>query len=138
MSTLNINEKQLTSISVGRRKTAVAKVKLINGTGEIHINKKPSDLYFQFNSQYIKNLKSPLTELGIEDNFDLFIETKGGGLRGQTDAIKLALSRVLVLISPEKRSLLKKGNFLTRDYRAKERKKYGLKKARKAPQFSKR
>lgn len=138
MSTLNLNDKQLTSIAVGRRKTAVAKVKLINGTGEIHINKRPSDLYFQFNSQYIKNLKAPLTELGLEDNFDLFIDTKGGGLRGQTDAIKLALSRVLVLISPEKRSLLKKGNFLTRDYRAKERKKYGLKKARKAPQFSKR
>jgi small subunit ribosomal protein S9 len=138
MSTLNINDKQFTSIAVGRRKTAVAKVKLISGTGEIHINKRPNDLYFQFNSQYIKNLKSPLTELGLEDNFDLFIDTKGGGLRGQTDAIKLALSRVLVLTSPEKRSLLKKGNFLTRDYRAKERKKYGLKKARKAPQFSKR
>jgi small subunit ribosomal protein S9 len=131
-------EKQSLAIAVGRRKSSVAKVKLIAGSGEIQVNKKPCDLYFQFNSQYIRTLKAPLSEVGLEGTLDLFIDAKGGGLSGQTDAAKLAISRALVNLSHEKRSILKKAGYLTRDYRAKERKKYGLRKARKAPQFSKR
>lgn len=138
MSTENINPKQNIFIAIGRRKESVAKVRLIPGTGEVQINKKPSDLYFQFNSEYIRNLKAPLTVLGLEESFDLFIEARGGGLRGQTDAVKLGVSRALCVLSQERRQILKKEGYLTRDYRSKERKKYGLRKARKAPQFSKR
>nr|YP_010930390.1 ribosomal protein S9 [Ochrosphaera neapolitana]WKK50118.1 ribosomal protein S9 [Ochrosphaera neapolitana] len=138
MSTLTNKYGPSVALAIGRRKTAVVKVKLVTGSGEIQVNKKPGDLYFQFNSQYIRNLKSPLTALGLEDAFDLFIDAKGGGLSGQTDAAKLAISRALCHMSHEKRPLLKKEQYLTRDYRSKERKKYGLRKARKAPQFSKR
>nr|YP_010596536.1 ribosomal protein S9 [Chrysotila carterae]WAK83172.1 ribosomal protein S9 [Chrysotila carterae] len=138
MSTENINSTQNVFIAVGRRKESVAKVRLIPGTGEVQINKKPGDLYFQFNSEYIRNLKAPLTVLGLEASFDLFIEARGGGLRGQTDAVKLGVSRALCGLSQERRQVLKKEGYLTRDYRSKERKKYGLRKARKAPQFSKR
>lgn len=135
---MNINESQQSWIAVGRRKTSIAKVTLVSGSGVITVNKKPGDLYFQFNSQYIENLKAPLTALGLENSYNLLIEAKGGGLRGQIDAAKLGLSRALCLLSDTQRPTLKKYGFLTRDYRAKERKKYGLRKARKAPQFSKR
>nr|WKK50227.1 ribosomal protein S9 [Ochrosphaera neapolitana] len=138
MSTLSNKYGSPVAIAIGRRKKAVVKVKLVTGSGEIQVNKKPGDLYFQFNSQYIRNLKSSLTTLGLDDAFDLFIDAKGGGLSAQTDAAKLAISRALCYMSHEKRPLLKKEQYLTRDYRSKERKKYGLRKARKAPQFSKR
>jgi small subunit ribosomal protein S9 len=138
MVTMNINEKQQSWIAVGRRKTSIAKVTLVSGSGIIQVNKKPGDLYFQYNSQYIGNLKAPLIALGLENSYDLLIEAKGGGLRGQIDAAKLGVSRALCLLSDTQRPILKKYGFLTRDYRAKERKKYGLRKARKAPQFSKR
>jgi small subunit ribosomal protein S9 len=132
------NESQLTYTAIGRRKNATAKVKLVPGNGNISVNNKKGELYFQFNSQYINTLKAPLTALGLEEAYDIKIDTKGGGLRGQTDAIKLGVARALCYMSVEKRPLLKKDGFLTRDYRSKERKKYGLRKARKAPQFSKR
>jgi small subunit ribosomal protein S9 len=138
MVTMNINESQQSWIAVGRRKTSIAKVTLVSGSGVITVNKQPGDLYFQFNSQYIENFKAPLTALGLENSYNLLIEAKGGGLRGQIDAAKLGLSRALCLLSDTQRPILKKYGFLTRDYRAKERKKYGLRKARKAPQFSKR
>ena len=138
MLTININEGQQSWIAVGRRKTSIAKVILVSGSGTIQVNKKPGDLYFQFNSQYIRNLRAPLVALGLENSYDLLIEAKGGGLRGQTDAAKLGVSRALCLLSDTKRPILKTNGYLTRDYRAKERKKYGLRKARKAPQFSKR
>jgi len=138
MSTINVKEGQQSWIAVGRRKTSVAKVTLVSGSGVIQVNKKPGDLYFQFNSQYLRNLKAPLVDLGLENSYDLLIETKGGGLRGQTDAAKLGISRALCLLSETSRPILKSEGYLTRDYRSKERKKYGLRKARKAPQFSKR
>ena len=124
--------------AVGRRKTAVAKIKISPGTGVVYVNDKPGDLYFQYNSQYIGNLKAPLVALGLDNNYNVLIEAKGGGLKGQNDAAKLGVSRALCLLSDTQRPVLKKYGFLTRDYRAKERKKYGLRKARKAPQFSKR
>ena len=138
MVTLSGNKEQQSWIAVGRRKTSIAKVTLVSGNGTIQVNKKPGDLYFQFNSQYIENLRAPLVALGLENTYDILIEAKGGGLKGQTDASKLGVSRALCLLSHTQRPLLKKYGFLTRDYRAKERKKYGLRKARKAPQFSKR
>jgi small subunit ribosomal protein S9 len=125
-------------IAVGRRKSAVAKVTLSNGQGNILVNNKPGELYFNYNSTYLNNLKSPLTTLELENEYDICISTKGGGIKGQIDASKLAIARALCYMSSEKRPVLKKENYLTRDARVKERKKYGLKKARKAPQYSKR
>jgi small subunit ribosomal protein S9 len=92
----------------------------------------------QCNSQYINALKTPLITLGLENNYDIYVNTHGGGLRGQADAIKLGVARALCHISSENRTSLKAEGLLTRDARCKERKKYGLKKARKASQFSKR
>ena len=138
MSSKNLNISQPLCVTVGRRKKAVAKVKLVTGTGTILVNNKPVETYFQYNSQYIQLLKAPLLSLGLENSYDISIEAKGGGLKGQTDAVKLGVARAICSISNEKRTLLKKDGYLTRDYRSKERKKYGLRKARKAPQFSKR
>ena len=138
MSSINLNDAQASCVAIGRRKTSVAKVQLVPGKGTISVNNKPGELYFQFNSQYMTALKAPLLSLGLENNYDIQINTHGGGLKGQTDAAKLGIARALCYISDEARSSLKKEGLLTRDYRSKERKKYGLKKARKAPQFSKR
>lgn len=123
---------------IGRRKTSVAKVTLIPGTGSLIINHKPGALYLHYNSQYINSSKAPLTALGLENSYDIYVNTHGGGLRGQADAIKLGVARALCYISTDNRSQLKAEGFLVRDARAKERKKYGLRKARKAPQYSKR
>jgi small subunit ribosomal protein S9 len=138
MSSINLNDTSTSCVAIGRRKTSVAKVKLVPGKGVVFINNKPGELYFQYNSQYMMALKSPLCSLGLENNYDIQINTHGGGLKGQTDAAKLGIARALCYLSDEARSSLKKEGLLTRDYRAKERKKYGLRKARKAPQFSKR
>ncbi len=123
---------------IGRRKTSVARVFLTPGKGSMIINHKPGDLYLQYNSQYINASKAPLLNLGLEETYDIYANTHGGGLKGQADAIKLGIARALCYISQENRSILKTEGFLTRDARAKERKKYGLRKARKAPQYSKR
>lgn len=123
---------------IGRRKTSVAKVTLIPGTGSLTVNQKPGALYLNYNSQYISSSKAPLTALGLENSYDIYVNTHGGGLRGQADAIKLGVARALCYISTDNRSQLKAEGFLVRDARAKERKKYGLRKARKAPQYSKR
>ena len=123
---------------IGRRKTSVAKVTLIPGTGSLTVNQKPGALYLNYNSQYINASKIALTTLGLENMYDIYVNTHGGGLRGQADAIKLGVARALCHISNENRSQLKPEGFLVRDARAKERKKYGLRKARKAPQYSKR
>jgi small subunit ribosomal protein S9 len=120
---------------IGRRKTSVAKVTLIPGTGSLVVNHKPGALYLHYNSQYINSSKAPLTALGLENSYDIYVNTHGGGLRGQADAIKLGVARALCYISSDNRSQLKLEGFLIRDARAKERKKYGLRKARKAPQF---
>lgn len=123
---------------IGRRKTSVAKVMLVPGTGSMVVNHKPGELYLQFNSQYINSSKSPLLKLGLENVYDIYVNTHGGGIKGQADAIKLGVARALCFVSSENRICLKTEGFLTRDARCKERKKYGLRKARKAPQFSKR
>ena len=123
---------------IGRRKTSVAKVILVPGTGTMRINHKQGEKYLQFNSEYINASKVPLTKLGLENAYDMYVNTHGGGLKGQADAIKLGTARALCYISNENRASLKSDGLLTRDSRRKERKKYGLKKARKAPQFSKR
>jgi small subunit ribosomal protein S9 len=123
---------------IGRRKTSVAKVTLIPGNGSLIVNHKPGALYLNYNSQYINAAKSPLITLELENSYDIYVNAHGGGLSGQADAIKLGLARALCYMSSENRNQLKLEGFLMRDARAKERKKYGLRKARKAPQYSKR
>lgn len=123
---------------IGRRKQAVAQVTLNVGKGNFIINKKEGKLYLQNNPNYIQKINSPFVLLGIKDTFDLEIKTSGGGLTGQTDAITLAIARALNKLDLQNRPILKTAGLLTRDARVVERKKFGLKKARKAPQFSKR
>lgn len=122
----------------GRRKSAIARVRLVPGTGQLIINGKPGDLYLQFNAGYLSGAKAPLETLGLEGEYDVLVSVKGGGLTGQADSIRLGVARALCQLDPENRKPLKVEGYLTRDPRAKERKKYGLHKARKAPQFSKR
>jgi small subunit ribosomal protein S9 len=138
MVSLSASEMKSAYFGIGRRKTSVAKVILVPGTGSMMVNQKPGELYLQFNSQYITTSKTPLTTLGLENMYDIYVNTHGGGLKGQADAIKLGVARALCYMSPENRTSLKADGLLTRDSRRKERKKYGLRKARKAPQFSKR
>jgi small subunit ribosomal protein S9 len=137
MSVADSNTK-LAYFGIGRRKTSVAKVILVPGTGSMTVNHKQGESYLQYNSQYINASKIPLTTLGLEKTYDIYVNAHGGGLKGQADAIRLGVARALCYMSSENRSSLKSEGFLTRDSRRKERKKYGLKKARKAPQFSKR
>ncbi|MBW4597161.1 MAG: 30S ribosomal protein S9 [Brasilonema angustatum HA4187-MV1] len=122
----------------GRRKSAIARVRLVPGTGQLIVNGKPGDLYFQFNPNYISLAKAPLETLGLENEYDILVKAEGGGLTGQSDAVRLGVARALCQLDPENRPPLKIEGYLTRDPRAKERKKYGLHKARKAPQYSKR
>jgi small subunit ribosomal protein S9 len=122
----------------GRRKSAVARVRLIPGAGQLTINGKPGDLYLQFNASYLSAAKAPLETLGLEGEYDILVNVRGGGLTGQADSIRLGVARALCQLDPENRKPLKVEGYLTRDPRAKERKKYGLHKARKAPQYSKR
>jgi small subunit ribosomal protein S9 len=122
----------------GHRKEAIARVRLTPGSGKSIINGIPGESYLQFSPNYLRISRSPLTSLGLENKYDMFVTATGGGLTGQTEAIRLGLSRALCKINPENRTPLKFEGYLTRDARTVERKKYGLKKARKAPQFSKR
>lgn len=133
-----MNTDKIISYGIGRRKQAIAQVILKPGTGKLTINEKSGTLYLQDNSQYIQKINNPFLILGIENNYDINIKTRGGGLTGQTDAITLGIARALVKLASDNRGILKKAGLLTRDSRIKERKKYGLKKARKASQFSKR
>lgn len=125
-------------MGTGRRKSAVARVRLVPGSGQLVINGKPGDLYLQFNAEYLSAAKAPLETLGLEGEYDILVNAHGGGLTGQADAVRLGVARALCQLDPENRKPLKIEGYLTRDPRAKERKKYGLRKARKAPQFSKR
>jgi small subunit ribosomal protein S9 len=122
----------------GRRKSAVARVRLVPGTGNIIVNKRPGEVYFNQIPTYISTVKAPLETLGLENQYDILVTAHGGGLTGQADAVKLGVARALCELAPENRQPLKSEGYLTRDPRAKERKKYGLHKARKAPQYSKR
>ena len=126
------------NIGLGKRKQAVARVFLIPGEGNLIINKVSGDKYLQYNDNYLNLIWSPLEKLNLEKNFDVIALVKGGGLTGQAEAIQLGLARLLCKIDQGNRSILKPFGFLTRDSRIKERKKYGLRKARKAPQYSKR
>ncbi len=122
----------------GRRKSSVARVRLFeNGTGSIIINGRDIDDYFGLETLKLI-VRQPLAALGLADKVDLIVTVTGGGVSGQAGAIRHGLSRALVTLNPEFRSSLKAAGFLTRDPRMKERKKYGLKGARRAPQFSKR
>jgi small subunit ribosomal protein S9 len=121
----------------GRRKEAVARVRIVPGTGQWKINGRSLDSYFP-NKVHQQIVAEPLGTLGAEGNFDVIARIVGGGVSGQAGALRLGVARALTLVDPENRPPLKKAGFLTRDARVTERKKYGLKKARKAPQYSKR
>ncbi len=131
-------KKAVTPINTGRRKSSVARVRVLeNGKGVITVNGKALEEYFGLSTlQYI--VKQPLVLLGLEEKVDVLVNVQGGGLTGQAGAIRHAIARGLVEVNEQYKDELKKAGFLTRDARAKERKKYGLKKARKAPQYSKR
>lgn len=129
---------ETTIYGIGRRKESVAQVLLTSGKGQIMINGKTAVEYLQNNQNYLLKINQPLIVLGLVDSFDIKVKTKGGGLAGQTDAICLAIARALSKNESSNRLYLKNEGLLTRDARIKERKKYGLKKARKASQFSKR
>ena len=119
----------------GRRKSSVARVRVYNGTGKITINDRDIDEYFGLETLKLI-VRSPLAVAGVEDKFDIVVRVVGGGISGQAGAIRHGLSRALLQYDENLRPALKKAGFLTRDPRMKERKKYGLKAARRAPQFS--
>ncbi len=123
--------------AVGRRKSAVARVRLVPGDGKIMINKRDIDNYFGLETLKM-TVRQPLQLTNVAGSFDILVNVVGGGLTGQSGAIRHGISRALCKADPELRGALKKAGFLTRDPRMKERKKYGLKAARRAPQFSKR
>ena len=121
----------------GRRKSSVARVRVYPGTGKITINERDIDDYFGLETLKVI-VRQPLVAIDSVDKFDVAVNVKGGGFTGQAGAIRHGIARALVEADPEFRGNLKQEGFLTRDPRMKERKKYGLKKARRAPQFSKR
>ena len=121
----------------GRRKNSVARVYLMPGTGKITVNKKDIEDYFGYETLKVI-ARQPLDLTSTEDKFDVLVKVHGGGYTGQAGAIRHGIARALLEADPEFRPALKKAGYLTRDPRMKERKKYGLKKARRAPQFSKR
>ena len=121
----------------GRRKEAIARVRILPGSGQWTINGRSLDVYFP-NKVHQQLVNEPFVTLGAESQFDVVARISGGGVTGQAGALRLGVTRSLILLDPENRPPLKKAGFVTRDARVKERKKYGLKKARKAPQYSKR
>ncbi|MBR3320278.1 30S ribosomal protein S9 [Candidatus Saccharibacteria bacterium] len=123
---------------LGRRKAASARARLYKGKGEITINGKPALEYFSGNKGYVAEITDPLALTQKQKEYDISIRVTGGGLAGQVDAIKLAISKALQTEAPDLRPVLKKAGSLKRDPREKERKKYGLRSARKKEQFSKR
>ena len=128
---------QAAYIGTGRRKDSVARVRLVPGNGNIIVNNKEVNEYIPF-PNLVKDLKQPLTLTETDGQYDIHVNVNGGGFSGQAGAIRLGIARALLDVDPDFRGPLKKAGFLTRDPRMKERKKPGLKKARKASQFSKR
>ena len=124
--------------ATGRRKSSIARVRLIPGKGEITINGKSLDEYFGGLDLLKQEVKRPLVLVGAEGKFDVVARVQGGGTTGQSGALRHGISRALCVADPENRPALKAAGYMTRDPRMKERKKYGLKKARRASQFSKR
>jgi small subunit ribosomal protein S9 len=123
---------------LGRRKVATARVRLhAGGTGRVIVNDKPATEYFPREGD-VQVLLEPLRAASLESHFDVTVHVTGGGITGQRDAVRLGIARALLKADPEYRKVLRRGGFLTRDSRVKERKKPGLKRARKAPQYTKR
>ena len=129
--------KKVVYYGTGRRKSSIARVRLVEGTGKITVNGKTLDEFFGADTLKVI-VKQPLTVTNTLEKYDVIASVSGGGFSGQAGAIRLGVARALNEANAEFRPTLKSNGFLTRDSRAKERKKYGLKKARKAPQFSKR
>lgn len=123
--------------ATGRRKSSVARVRLYPGSGEIKLNGRTLDNYFP-HAALRQRVMEPLRIVEVEGQYDIVAQLHGGGTTGQSDALRLGIARALVEVDPEFRPTLKKGGMLTRDARRVERKKYGLRKARRAPQFTKR
>ncbi len=123
---------------LGRRKSATARARLFTGKGKIIINDKPAEDYLSGNKTLLAEVTDPLALVGKQKDFDITVKVAGGGLAGQVDAIKLAIAKAITVAHSDLRSTLKKAEFLRRDPREKERKKYGLRSARKREQYSKR
>jgi len=123
---------------LGRRKSSTATARLYNGKGSMTINLKPANEYLSENKSLLAEVTDPLALVGMQKQYDISIRVKGGGFSSQVDAIKLAISKAIVVAHSDLRPTLKKSEFLKRDSREKERKKYGLRSARKREQFSKR
>lgn len=123
---------------LGRRKSATARARLLKGKGQMTINGKPAAEYLDHNKTLLAEITDPLAVAGKQQDFDVSILVKGGGLAGQVDAIKQAIAKAITVGAPDLRTVLKKAGFMKRDPREKERKKYGLRSARKREQYSKR
>lgn len=123
---------------LGRRKSATARARLIKGKGNVIINDKPAADYLGKNKTLLAEITDPLALVGKQQEFDVTVRVSGGGLAGQVDAIKMAIAKAITVGHADLRSTLKKAEFLRRDPREKERKKYGLRSARKREQYSKR
>ena len=130
-------QRQEATAGTGRRKEAVARVRLVPGTGNFELNGRPLDEYFPSRTHRMM-VTAPLRVIGRERDFDVFARLDGGGVAGQAGALRQGVARALIELDPTSRPQLKSEGLLTRDAREKERRKYGLKKARKAPQYSKR
>ena len=137
MSAKSGAKKKLQYWGTGRRKKAIARVRLVAGNGSVNVNRRSLDDYFGLDTLKLI-VNQPLALVGAADKFDVIVNVKGGGLSGQAGAIRHGIARALVVADEAYKAELKKAGYLTRDPRMKERKKYGLKKARRAPQFSKR
>jgi small subunit ribosomal protein S9 len=123
--------------ATGRRKSSIARVRLYPGTGQITLNGRTLDNYFP-HAALRQRVLEPMRVVEVDGQYDVIAKLEGGGTTGQSDALRLGIARALIEIDPEHRPTLKKGGMLTRDSRRVERKKYGLRKARRAPQFTKR
>ena len=125
------------AMGTGRRKEAIARVRIAPGTGQWLVNDRPLEKFFP-NKVHQQLISEPLVTLGAEGQFDIVARVSGGGVAGQAGALRLGIARALTVVDPANRPTLQRAGFLTREARVTERKKYGLKKARKAPQYSKR
>lgn len=134
----SLYQKPIAYLGTGKRKSAIARVRLVPGSGQLTINGLPGESYLQFSPNYLRISYAPLSVLGLSNEYDIHVKAEGGGLTGQANAIRLGVARALCAINATNRQILKSEGFLTRDARVKERRKYGLRKARKAPQYSKR
>jgi small subunit ribosomal protein S9 len=126
------------TLGTGRRKTAVARVRVVKGTGKILINNQTADEYFGLRKALLIHARQPLVTMGVQERYDVLVKAHGGGKSGQAGAIRLGVARALLELLPDKVKEIRDEGYLTRDPRVKERKKYGLHRARKRPQYSKR